>query len=140
MCGGPTLPDCPLFWENGSLSTKGKIAIGLSSLVFFCVLLLVIYMFCIRRGRNDYDFGLPQDLMCKYDEKEGQIHQSFSMFFSFALFYLSGDTVVYHFIICRHYLCFLFVLLKWRIRIFRVYFTIWHKLEFRIPSSSLVLD
>lgn len=63
LCGGPTLPDCPLFWENGSLSTKGKIAIGLSSLVFFCVLLLVIYMFCIRRGRNDYDFGLPQDLM-----------------------------------------------------------------------------
>ena len=38
--------------------------------------------------------------MCKYDDKEGQIHQSFSMFFSFALFYLFGDTVVYHFIIC----------------------------------------
>jgi hypothetical protein len=63
LCGGPTLPECPLFWENGSLSTKGKIAIGLSCLVVFCVLLLVIYMFCIRRGRNDYDFGLPQDLL-----------------------------------------------------------------------------
>lgn len=65
LCGVPSLPDCPLFWENGGLSTGGKIAIGLSCLVVLCVLLL-IYMFCIRRGRNDYDFGLPQDLMCKF--------------------------------------------------------------------------
>ena len=49
--------------------------------------------------------------MCKYDDKEGQIHQSFSMFFSFALFYLFGDTVVYHFIICPT-ICVFFVLLK----------------------------
>lgn len=62
----PTLPECPLFWQNGGLSKKGKIAIGVSSALIFFVLLLVVYLFCIRRGRNDYDFGLPQELMCKY--------------------------------------------------------------------------
>jgi hypothetical protein len=65
LCGMPPLPECPLFWENGGLSTKGKIAIGLSCLLVVCVLLLVIYMLCIRRGRHDYDFALPQDLICK---------------------------------------------------------------------------
>ncbi|KAK9276328.1 hypothetical protein L1049_005860 [Liquidambar formosana] len=67
LCGLAPLPECPLFWENGSLSRGGKIAIGLSSLFVFSVVVLVIYIFCIRRGRNDYDFGLPQDLMCKCD-------------------------------------------------------------------------
>ncbi|PPR92848.1 hypothetical protein GOBAR_AA27823 [Gossypium barbadense] len=63
LCGVPPLPDCPLFWENGRLSKGGKIAIGLSCFLFVAVLLLVIYIFCIRRGRNDYDFGLPSDLI-----------------------------------------------------------------------------
>ncbi|KAK3222611.1 hypothetical protein Dsin_009636 [Dipteronia sinensis] len=63
LCGVPSLPSCPLFWDNGGLSTGGKIAIGISCLVILCALLLVIYMCCIRRGRNDYDFGLPHDLM-----------------------------------------------------------------------------
>ncbi|KAM7487596.1 hypothetical protein LguiB_025080 [Lonicera macranthoides] len=63
LCGVPSLPNCPMFWGNGGLSTRGKIAIGLSCLIVFCVLLLVIYICCIRRGRNDYDFGLPQELM-----------------------------------------------------------------------------
>ncbi|KAK2635865.1 hypothetical protein Ddye_030657 [Dipteronia dyeriana] len=63
LCGVPSLPPCPLFWDNGGLSTGGKIAIGISCLVILCALLLVIYMCCIRRGRNDYDFGLPHDLM-----------------------------------------------------------------------------
>ncbi|MBA0613268.1 hypothetical protein Godav_013738, partial [Gossypium davidsonii] len=63
LCGVPPLPDCPLFWENGRLSKGGKIAIGLSCFLFVAVLLLVIYLFCIRRGRNDYDFGLPSDLI-----------------------------------------------------------------------------
>lgn len=63
LCGVPSLPDCPLFWRNGGLSTGGKIAIGISCLVIFCVLLLIVYICCIRRGRNDYDFGLPQELM-----------------------------------------------------------------------------
>ncbi|KAJ7943204.1 Leucine-rich repeat protein kinase family protein [Quillaja saponaria] len=61
LCGVPSLPACAIFWEKGRLSTLGKIAIGLSCLVVFCVLLLVIYI-CIRRRRNDYDFGLPQEL------------------------------------------------------------------------------
>lgn len=69
LCGVSPLPACPLFWDHGSLSTGGKIAIGIACSVFFCVLLLVIYIFCIRRGNDDYDFGLPQDLMCKFDLK-----------------------------------------------------------------------
>lgn len=63
LCGLPSLPECPLFWGTGGLSTGGKIAVGLASLFFLCVLLLVIYIFCIRRRNNDYDFGLPHDLM-----------------------------------------------------------------------------
>lgn len=67
LCGVPSLPDCPLFWENGGLSKKGKIAIAVSCVFGFCLLLLVLYIICIRRRRNDYDFGLPQDLMCEYE-------------------------------------------------------------------------
>ncbi|KAK8627799.1 hypothetical protein V6N13_135399 [Hibiscus sabdariffa] len=63
LCGVPPLPDCPLFWEHGRLSKGGKIAIGLSCFLFVAVLLLVIYIFCVRRGRHDYDFGLPSDLI-----------------------------------------------------------------------------
>ncbi|GLT73092.1 hypothetical protein SLA2020_449740 [Shorea laevis] len=63
LCGVPSLPDCPLFWENGHLSKGGKIAISLSCLFFIGVVVLVVCIICIRRHRNDYDFGLPQDLM-----------------------------------------------------------------------------
>jgi len=66
LCGVPSLPDCPMFWENGKLSTQGKIAIGLSCLFVFCVILLLVYIY-IRRRRNDYDFALPHELTCKYD-------------------------------------------------------------------------
>lgn len=66
MCGVPSLPDCPLFWKNGGLSKNGKIAIGISCLIFVCLLSLLIYICCIRRGRNDYDFGLPHELTCKF--------------------------------------------------------------------------
>ncbi|KAF5745293.1 hypothetical protein HS088_TW07G00876 [Tripterygium wilfordii] len=62
LCGVPSLPACPMFWENGKLSVGGKVAIAISCLVFICLVVLVIYMW-IRRRRNDYDFGLPQDLM-----------------------------------------------------------------------------
>ncbi|XP_042467869.1 receptor-like protein 4 isoform X1 [Zingiber officinale] len=62
LCGVPTLPACPLFWDKGGLSLAGKIAIGLSC-VFIFILLLVIYIFCIRRGSSDYDFEFPQDLI-----------------------------------------------------------------------------
>ncbi|PON75382.1 Malectin-like carbohydrate-binding protein [Parasponia andersonii] len=69
LCGVPLLAECPLFWENGGLSYKGKIAVGVSSALIFCMLMLGLYIFCIRRGRNDYDFGLPQDLMSLYAKR-----------------------------------------------------------------------
>ncbi|XP_015967600.1 receptor-like protein 4 isoform X1 [Arachis duranensis] len=61
LCGVPTLPSCPIFWENGRLSTRGKIAIGLSCFFVFCVVVLLVFVF-IRRRRNDYDFALPHEL------------------------------------------------------------------------------
>ncbi|KAK7407581.1 hypothetical protein VNO78_09534 [Psophocarpus tetragonolobus] len=61
LCGVPSLPDCPLFWENGKLSTHGKIAIGLSCLFVFIGILLLVYIY-IRKRRNDYDFALPHEL------------------------------------------------------------------------------
>ncbi|GMJ13472.1 malectin-like domain (MLD)- and leucine-rich repeat (LRR)-containing protein 1 [Hibiscus trionum] len=80
LCGVPPLPDCPLFWEHGHLSKGGKIAIGLSCFLFVAVLLLVIYIFCVRRGRNDYDFGLPSDLISlgakrnRYERQKSLMH------------------------------------------------------------------
>ncbi|KAL2904993.1 Receptor-like protein 4 [Bienertia sinuspersici] len=62
LCGVPSLPECPFLWNNGRLSSGGKIAIGVSCMVVVIVLVLVTYI-CIRRKRNDYDFGLPQELM-----------------------------------------------------------------------------
>ncbi|MED6110892.1 hypothetical protein PIB30_047184 [Stylosanthes scabra] len=61
LCGVPTLPSCPIFWENGRLSTQGKLAIALSCLFVFCVVLLLVFVY-IRRRRNDYDFALPHEL------------------------------------------------------------------------------
>ncbi|KAL8531633.1 hypothetical protein ACS0TY_008288 [Phlomoides rotata] len=63
LCGVPPLPDCPLFWRKDGLSTGGKIAIGVSSLVILSILVLVIYYFCIKRKRSNYDFGLPHELV-----------------------------------------------------------------------------
>ncbi|XP_042502086.1 receptor-like protein 4 [Macadamia integrifolia] len=63
LCGVPSLPACPLFWGKDGLSTAGKIAIGLSTLVILSIILLVIYICFIRKGENDYDFALPQDLI-----------------------------------------------------------------------------
>ncbi|KDP29365.1 hypothetical protein JCGZ_18286 [Jatropha curcas] len=62
LCGVPSLPQCSFFWENGHLSTGGKVGIALSCIVVVSVLLLVIYIY-IRRSRNDYDFAPPHDLM-----------------------------------------------------------------------------
>ncbi|XP_061375110.1 receptor-like protein 4 [Gastrolobium bilobum] len=61
LCGVPSLPACPMFWENGRLSTQGKIAICLSCLFVFCVILLLVYIY-VRRRRNEYDFALPHEL------------------------------------------------------------------------------
>ncbi|XP_026407816.1 receptor-like protein 4 isoform X2 [Papaver somniferum] len=60
LCGVPSLPSCPLF---EGLSTAGKIAIGSACLVVLVVVFVIIYLCYIRRRRNDYDFGLPQDLI-----------------------------------------------------------------------------
>lgn len=62
LCGVPPLPECPVFWHHGRLSERGKIAVGLSCVVVFCVVILCVYIY-IRRRRNDYDFGLPHELM-----------------------------------------------------------------------------
>ncbi|XP_020571643.1 uncharacterized protein LOC110018618 [Phalaenopsis equestris] len=62
LCGVPSLPPCPFFWDKKKLSTRGKIAIALSCGVFMSIVLLV-YVACIKRGRNDYEFGPPQDLL-----------------------------------------------------------------------------
>lgn len=80
LCGVTPLPDCPLFWENGGLSTKGKIAIGISCGVVFCLMLLMLYIIYVRRRRNDYDFGFPQDLIRKYDWQWAKICQ-FNLFY-----------------------------------------------------------
>ncbi|XP_022881995.1 receptor-like protein kinase At3g21340 isoform X1 [Olea europaea var. sylvestris] len=63
LCGVPSLPDCPLFWGKNGLSTGGKVAIGLACLFLLSVLLLGMYYCCVWRRRNDYDFGLPHELM-----------------------------------------------------------------------------
>ncbi|XP_043717052.1 receptor-like protein 4 [Telopea speciosissima] len=63
LCGVPSLPACPLFWGNDGLSTAGKIAIGLSTVIILSIILLVIYICFVRKGENDYDFALPQDLI-----------------------------------------------------------------------------
>lgn len=63
LCGVSPLPDCPLVWGRHGLSTGGKIGIIVSSLVVVSMFVSVIYICCIRRGQNDYDFGLPQELM-----------------------------------------------------------------------------
>ncbi|KAL8518303.1 hypothetical protein ACS0TY_009605 [Phlomoides rotata] len=62
LCGVPSLPDCSLLWGKHGLSTGGKVAIGISSLIVFSSLLFGIYYCVIWRRRNDYDFGLPHEL------------------------------------------------------------------------------
>ncbi|KAG2595790.1 receptor-like protein 4 [Panicum virgatum] len=62
LCGVPTLPACALFWEKGGLNKTGKIALGASFGFVLLVILIVVYILCIRRGPYDYDFEFPQDL------------------------------------------------------------------------------
>jgi hypothetical protein len=66
LCGVPTFPDCAVFWEKGGLNKIGKIALGVSLGFVLLVILIVVYILCIRRGPYDYDFEFPQDLTCKY--------------------------------------------------------------------------
>lgn len=67
LCGVPSLPACPLLWENGGLSSGGKIAIGLLCLLAFALLMLLLYICCVRRRKHDYDFALPHELMCEFN-------------------------------------------------------------------------
>lgn len=69
LCGVPSLPSCPLLWENGHLSKGGKIAIAVSCVVVLVLVLLFIYLCCIWRGRHDYDFAPPTDLTCEWKKK-----------------------------------------------------------------------
>ncbi|KAL0408824.1 UNVERIFIED_CONTAM: putative LRR receptor-like serine/threonine-protein kinase [Sesamum radiatum] len=63
LCGVPSLPECPFFWGKNGLSNAGKIAIALSGLVIFSAVSLGTYYLCMRRRRNDYEFGLPHELV-----------------------------------------------------------------------------
>ncbi|XAR55843.1 Non-specific serine/threonine protein kinase [Bertholletia excelsa] len=78
LCGVPPLPECPLLWGHDGLSTGGKVAIGISSLVVVSILLIVIYMCCIRRRHYEYDFGLPQELMA-LSAKRNRYHRQKSL-------------------------------------------------------------
>ncbi|EPS67667.1 hypothetical protein M569_07106, partial [Genlisea aurea] len=63
LCGVPSLPRCPLFWGKHGLSTGGKVAIALSVVIAFGLLVGGIAYYVMRRRRNDYDFGLPHELL-----------------------------------------------------------------------------
>ncbi|WCJ24587.1 Di-glucose binding protein with Leucine-rich repeat domain [Euphorbia peplus] len=79
LCGVPSLPECSLLWENGHLSTGGKIGIAVSSIVVVSLLLLAVYIY-IKRSRNDYDFAPSHDLMSmaakrnKYQRQKSLMH------------------------------------------------------------------
>ncbi|KAL4358660.1 hypothetical protein HN51_030070 [Arachis hypogaea] len=74
LCGAPSLPSCPMFWNHGRLSSRGKIAISLSCVFVLLVLLLLVYIY-IRRKRNDYDFGLPHELMSLAAKRNRYVRQ-----------------------------------------------------------------
>ncbi|KAJ3694455.1 hypothetical protein LUZ60_009935 [Juncus effusus] len=61
LCGVPTLPACPMFWDHKGLNKTGKIAIAASCAFILLAVLLVVYIIYLRRGENDYDFDFPQD-------------------------------------------------------------------------------
>ncbi|CAH9082061.1 unnamed protein product [Cuscuta epithymum] len=62
LCGVPSLPDCSIFWDKHGLSAAGIIGISIASLVVFLLLLCLAY-WCYKRRQNDYDFGLPHELL-----------------------------------------------------------------------------
>nr|GME17264.1 putative leucine-rich repeat receptor-like serine/threonine-protein kinase At2g14440 [Ipomoea batatas] len=77
LCGVPSLPDCSLFWDKHGLSTAGKVGIGIASLVIFLLLLCLGY-WCYKRRQNDYDFGLPHELM-SLSAKRNRYHRQKSL-------------------------------------------------------------
>lgn len=74
LCGVPSLPDCPYFWEKRGLSVGAKIGLGISAALLVIMLLSVLYWCFIRRHRNDYDFGLglPHDLISRTNRYQKQ--------------------------------------------------------------------
>ncbi|KAK4779735.1 hypothetical protein SAY87_015841 [Trapa incisa] len=84
LCGGPSLSGCSI---DGGLSSGGKVGIGLSSVIAFVLLLVFLYAWYIRRKRNNYEFGFPQDLMGKFTHyirymiQTNHIHSRHSMMY-----------------------------------------------------------
>ncbi|MED6149739.1 hypothetical protein PIB30_065490 [Stylosanthes scabra] len=74
LCGAPSLPSCPMFWNHGRLSSRGKVAISLSCVFIFSLVLLLVYIY-IRRKRNEYDFGLPHELMSLAAKRNRYVRQ-----------------------------------------------------------------
>jgi len=74
LCGVPSLPACPYFWEKTGLSVGAKIALALTSVVVIIMLLSILYLCFIRKHRNDYDFdlGLPHDLIARNNRYQKQ--------------------------------------------------------------------
>eukprot|EP01018_Ginkgo_biloba_P025582 Gb_25576 [translate_table: standard] len=67
LCGVPSLPACPYFWEKPGLSTGAKFGIALSAMVLIILLISLLYLCFIKRRKDDYDFGLPHDLILRSD-------------------------------------------------------------------------
>ncbi|OAE31305.1 hypothetical protein AXG93_1962s1620 [Marchantia polymorpha subsp. ruderalis] len=67
LCGVPSLPTCPHFWEDSGLSAGAKAGIVLASLVGAAVFLFLV-CFCIRKrnSEDDYNFGLPHQLAMRH--------------------------------------------------------------------------
>jgi hypothetical protein len=111
LCGVPSLPSCPMFWEHGRLSSPGKIAIGLSCLFISCVVLLLVYIY-IRRKRNDYDFGLPHEIMGEYNLNE-ILFFFLSSVFLFIIFLVMWFICISGGWVCCCFICFTWVAVIW---------------------------
>ncbi|KAJ4818204.1 Leucine-rich repeat protein kinase family protein [Rhynchospora pubera] len=61
LCGVPTLPACPMFWDKKGLNTTGKIALAASFAFVLFAAALVGFVIYVKRRENDYDFDFPQD-------------------------------------------------------------------------------
>eukprot|EP00246_Nothoceros_aenigmaticus_P018556 TRINITY_DN975_c0_g1_i2.p1 TRINITY_DN975_c0_g1~~TRINITY_DN975_c0_g1_i2.p1 ORF type:complete len:639 (-),score=70.65 TRINITY_DN975_c0_g1_i2:261-2177(-) len=56
LCGVSGLPDCPSFWDKGSLSKGAKAGIVLGTIMLFVLLASVVCLCIQRRRRHDYSF------------------------------------------------------------------------------------
>ncbi|KAH9312737.1 hypothetical protein KI387_027772, partial [Taxus chinensis] len=74
LCGVPSLPDCPYFWEKDGLSVGAKIGIALSAVLLVIMLISILYICFMRKRDKDYDFGLglPHDLILRSNRYQKQ--------------------------------------------------------------------